>query len=150
MLYDVHTTGTKPQKVNFAQILIFFEINTPYLWVSKCAFCVCTSCKKFFSITTCIILKIFAIIIFSDTTLVILQFFKKVSLILAKIGYFEQIVSTPPTQQNDEIFFSSLSHTITLIQKLFRLMHEVFSQHIFGCHVDVLSIFETRQVCWGK
>ena len=105
MLYDVHTTGTKPQKVNFAQILIFFEINTPYLWVSKCAFCVCTSCKNFFSSTTCIILKIFAIIIFSDTTLVILQFFKKVSLILAKIGYFEQNLSPPPNQQNDEFFF---------------------------------------------
>ena len=63
--------------------------------------------KKFVLEAKCIYLKIFSIIISLDGIVSIVQWLKNVSLIMAKIGYFEPFLLTPPTQQKikKKLFF---------------------------------------------
>ena len=62
--------------------------------------------KKFFLEAKCIYLKIFSIIISLDGIVSIVQWLKNVSLIMAKIGYFEPFLPTPPDSTKSQKKFS--------------------------------------------
>ena len=83
----------------------FFDVNTPYLRVEKCALWVHRKWEHNFFWGSAIRWKIFAIITHPNIIVYIIKYFEKVTVFLPKIAIFSHF-SKPPQYEKKLNFFS--------------------------------------------